>query len=167
MLSMSASMLPMSVWMTTRGSVWASTRTTFGFTTETQRTQSKTGMGRHDRFTFDLCVLCVFVVNSEMLTHREQLGQIGGGDGFRTTLQAGEMRRPPERLLRRDARRPKLPDPGVAARLAELLTAQLADERMMQEHGWRRTAEQPAEQDLAAGRLEQVLAPDHQVHLMP
>src|SRR5882724_9856539 len=111
MLSMSASMLPMSFWMTTRGSVWASTRTTFGFTTETQRTQSKTGMGRHDRFTFDLCVLCVFVAKSEMLTLREQAGPIRGGDGLRTTRQARGMRRAPERLLPRDARRPKLPDP--------------------------------------------------------
>src|SRR5438132_7196345 len=153
MLSISASMLPRSVWMITRGSAWASTRTTFGFTTETQRTQrtrSKTEMGRHDRFTFDLCV-CVSVVNSEMLTRRKQLGQIAGGDRLRTPLQAGEMRRPPQRLLRQDARRPQLPDPGVATGLAELRAGRLPDERMMQEHGRRRPAEQPAEQDLAAG----------------
>ena len=38
---------------------------------------------------------------------------------------------------------------------------------MMQEDRRRRPAEQPAEQDLAAGGLEQVLAPDHQVHAVP
>jgi hypothetical protein len=75
---------------------------------------------------------------------------------------------PPAQDLRtREASRSELADAGVAGGLAQLLAARFPDQRMMREHGRLRPPEQPAQSDLTAGGLEQILPPDDQMHLLP
>src|SRR5690606_22538631 len=69
----------------------------------------------------------------------------------------------PQYFARRHACGAKLPDAGIAARLAELLSRWLDDQRVMQEARWLGTAQQPRKAELPAGGIEEVFAPDYQV----